>query len=258
MDHYLKNLPNYISELFDKIARENEFENFTVQMNLGSKPGDGFGGEILSITISENDCAKKLDLVCKIAPLNKIRRKEMCSGLNFRNEALWYDHIEPLFAQFQAERNLPLSDQFRSSPKCYATLIDDENERYVIVLEDLRPLKFEMWNKAKLAPIENLRMTMCELGKLHALSFAIKDQCPTEFANLKKIKNVRLEMTLSDTMKQLMRNTVNLTVASLEREEHKSIARYLIDNSEHYWKQFFDVGANNDFGVLCHGTTIFY
>lgn len=254
---YLKNLPAYIHELFTKIAHENAFKNFTIQINQGSKPGDGFGGEILSVAILENESDKRLDLVCKIAPFSQNRRAEMSSSLFFRNEALWYEHFMPIFAKFQAEKNLSPTDQFRCIPKCYATLIDEENERYVIILEDLRPSKFEMWNKAKLPPIENLRMTLRELGKFHGLSFALKDQRPTEFEQFKLPHYGRLEILKSEVMKKMTAQSLESTVNSLKRDEHKTIARYLGNNMIRCLKEYYEDGANSGFGVLCHGTSIF-
>lgn len=250
---YLNNLPDYIHELFQKIARENLFKNFTVELDEGSKPGDGFGGEILSVAIVEHGSEKRLDLVCKIAPYSRNRRIEMCSGLFFRNEALWYDRLMPILAKFQTNKQLSPTDQFRCSVKCYATLIDDENERYVIILEDLRPRKFRMWNKAKLAPIENLRMTLRELGKLHGLSYALKDQRPDEFKQFKEPQNGRLKMLQSEKMKKMLAETLESTVSSLKKDEHKNIARHLVQNIDSCLKEFYEGGANRGFGALCHG-----
>lgn len=251
---YLKNLPTYIDDLLTKIAHENAFKKFTAQINQGSKPGDGFGGEILSVVILDNDGDKRLNLVCKIAPFSQNRRAEMSSSLFFRNEAIWYERFMPIFEKFQTEKNLSLSDQFRCSPKCYATLIDDENERYVIILEDLRPMKFEMWNKAELPPIENLRMTLCELGKFHGLSYALKDQRPNEFEQFKLPHYARLELLKSDVMKKMTAQSIDSTVDTLKCSEHKNIARYLLSNIVNCLTEYYEEGANSGFGILCHGT----
>lgn len=250
---YLKNLPNYVHDLLNKIAQENGFKNYTVEIDQGSKPGDGFGGEILSVAILERESVKRLDLVCKIAPFSRNRRIETCSSIFFRNEALWYDQLMPILEKFQTEKNLSTEDQFRCSAKCYATLVDDENERYVIILEDLRPSKFRMWDKVKLAPIENLRMTLRELGKLHGLSYAFKDQRPAEFEQFKQPQNSRLKMMDSEKVKQMTAENIDATVNSLKKDEHKKIARHLANNMQRYLKEFYEGGANRGFGTLCHG-----
>lgn len=76
-------------------------------------------------------------------------------------------------------------DQFLSFPKCYATVANEDNEdseQYAVILEDLRPQGFKLWDKKKPTPIENARLVMRELGKFHGLSIAMKDQKPQEFS----------------------------------------------------------------------------
>lgn len=122
-------LPDHAHELFAKIAQENGFNNFSVKISAGSQPGDGFTSEIFSIKICENKSAKQLELVCKIAPSNENRRKEFQSNHLFKHEALFYQKFMPTLQKLQEEKQLSKSDQFRSHPKCYGAIIDDENER---------------------------------------------------------------------------------------------------------------------------------
>lgn len=63
------------------------------------------------------------------------------------------------------------------------------NGKNMIILENLRSQKIKMWDKAKVSTIENVRLVMNELGKLHALSFAPKDQKPNEFAKIFLFRN---------------------------------------------------------------------
>lgn len=122
-------LPDYAHEIFAKIARENGFNNFSVEINPGSQPGDGFTSELFSIKISENKSTELLELVCKIAPANANRRREFSSDNLFKNEALFYQTLMPILTKFQEEKQLSRGDQFQSYPKCYGAIIDDENER---------------------------------------------------------------------------------------------------------------------------------
>lgn len=122
-------LPDYAYELFAKIARENGFYNYSVEISAGSEPGDGFTSEIFSIKICENKSIKQLKLVCKIAPANENRRKEFQSNNLFQHEALFYQKFVPMLEKLQEEKQLTKEDQFHSHPKCYGAIIDDENER---------------------------------------------------------------------------------------------------------------------------------
>lgn len=66
-----KQVPDYALDFFAKIARDNGFNKFSMDINSGSKPGDNFASKILSVKISEDNSARKLELMCKIAPSNK-------------------------------------------------------------------------------------------------------------------------------------------------------------------------------------------
>lgn len=183
-------LPKYVQVLLDQIVNENGFRDYSMEIKQGSQVGDGFLSELSSISIMEKETDKRLDVVCKIAPFNKNRRKEFFSNVVFDREAVFYNKVMPIFARFQEEKNLQADDQFRSYPKCFAAVADDESEQYVVILEDLRPQGFSMWNKAIAAPIENMRLVMREIGKFHGISIAFKDQVFHSFTSLDRIYGV--------------------------------------------------------------------
>lgn len=249
----VKSLPSYVYELLTKIAHENGLSGYSVYVNHCSQPGDGFTSELFRISISENKSDKKLDLVCKVPPSSEKYREEFFSDVVFKNEALFYNKLMTNFAKFQENKNLKKHDQFLAYPKCYGTIIDDENQRYVIILEDLRPLGFEMWNKAKPVPIENARLTMSELGKFHGLSFAMKDQNPDQFAEIKQIKNNFGEGLKTENMSGMFANVLEYAIQLLKSEDHKTIIRHVKSNITRYSEDCFDDKASDRFGVLCHG-----
>lgn len=252
MDH--KNLPNYVYELLTKIANLNGFTDYSVHVNDGSQPGDGFSSSLFRTSISENKSDKKLDLVCKVVPSSKKHRQEFFSDNAFKNEARFYHKLMPILAKFQENKNLSKHDQFLAYPKCYGSIIDDEHERYVIILEDLCPFGFEMWNKAKPTSIENVRITMHELGKFHGLSFALKDQKPDEFAEFKQIKNIYREAFQSEKVQGMFLNVLDHAIHLLKNDEHKTIVQHVKCNIERYSEDCLNDEVSDRFGVLCHGT----
>lgn len=249
----MEQLPSYVRELITKIANDNAFTNYSVNVSSGSEPGDGFASELFRITICEHKSDKKLNLVCKIAPENKKYREEFFSNTTFQNEADFYTKHMPKLAKFQQDRNLSEHNQFQGYPKCYGTIIDEENDRYAIVLEDLRPFGFKMWDKSKPVPVANARLTMRELGKFHGLSLAMKDQCPDEFAEMKQIQNIFREAFQSEKLVGMFEKDLNRTVELLKKEEHKTILNHVKNNLIRYSESCFDEKASDRFGVYCHG-----
>lgn len=81
------------------------------------------------------------------------------------------------------------SDSFSSFAKVYASKNDDENEIYILIMEYLRAKMYEMWTRSKVIEIEQKLLILRELGKLHAVSFAMKDQQPNEFEQYKQLKD---------------------------------------------------------------------
>lgn len=250
-----KKLPEYVNELFTKIAQENGFtRSFSMEISTGSELGDGFSSEIFRITMSDEGKVEKLHLVCKIAPSNVNFRREFLLDENFRREALFYENFMPILAKFQEEKQLPFDDQFRAYPKCYGTIIDDVNERYVIVLEDLKSFGFKMWSRAKPTTIENARMTMRELGKFHGLSMAMKQQMPNEFDAIKKVKSFDEYRLKSQHIVNMIQDSYEQAINALRNPNHKSILRHFQNNIRQSILHCFDEKAIDRFGVLCHGT----
>lgn len=248
-------LPDMVKEMFGKIAQENGFGDYSLEVNPGCKPGDGYLSELFRITIynEETNNKKKLDLVCKIAPSTENNGMDSFGATTFRNEALFYEKIMPIFTKFQNEKNVPNDDQYRSLPKCYATLIDDERQRYVIVLEDLRPHGFQMCDKSKLTPIENLRLTMRELGKFHGLSIAMKNQRPDEFAVVMQAKDMMKVLFETESIREMFAGVFDNTITSLRKEGHKIIMRNLKDNMLKYVETCLDEEKSDELAALCHG-----
>lgn len=219
--------------------------------------GEGSGSELFSANVSEPLTHKKLNVVCKIASFDGNRRRNFQSSVNFAREAVFYDKIVPTFLKFQQEKHLPKSDRFLSHPKCYETLIDHHNEQYAIILDDVRQHGFQIWNKFDSAPIENMRLLMQELGKLHGISFAMKDQRLAEFAEFKNLTDTFSTFTQAKLVRDRFNDSFDLAMKSLKKEEHKDIVRDVKENFSKYLEYCVNNETTDRFGVLSHGNSLF-
>lgn len=244
-------LPQYFYELLDRILRANDFNEYSIEIKPGA--GEGCGTELFGIHVTERTFKKTLSVVCKMAKLDEIQRKNFPPSTNFERETHFYDKIVPMFLNFQQVKNLPRIDQFHSHPKCYGTIKDHDKEQYAIVLEDLRQRGFRMWDKFNSVPIENMRSLIREIGKLHGISFALKDQRPHEFAPLKNLTDTLRIFT----EKQILRNILNVSfdraIKSLAKEDHKNIIRDIKENFSEYLEYCVDNNTTKRFAVLSHG-----
>lgn len=246
--------PKFISDLLHEIIKENGFRDYSVEVKQGSQIGDGFMSELSSITITENYSEKQLHLVCKMAPLNENRRKEFRSDMVFGREVTFYNKLMPSFTKFQQEKNVPENDQFRAFPKCYGAVADDEKEEHFIFLEDLRPQGFKMWNKAKVAQIENVRLAMREIGKFHGISIAMKHQRPEVFSEYQELSDILKKFLESSNMQDMFNSSYDRAIVTLKKEEHKNIFRGIRENVLAYFDGCTSKERARKFGVIVHGT----
>lgn len=185
-------LPEFLVALLTKIAEQEGFTNHTLDVSAGSNHGDGFLAVIKRVIVSgtRNGKPDSLPLICKLMPTSKARREQFNSDAVFIREAFMYSQVLPAFAEFQKEKGLSGKDGFCEYPKCYGTMDDKENDRFVIVLEDLKASGYQMFDKFNAADSNHVKLFVESLGKLHAVSFAMKDQRPELFAKFKDLKDV--------------------------------------------------------------------
>lgn len=88
------------------------------------------------------------------------------------------------FEEFQLSKGvIPNENGFNESAQCYFSISEELSES--LFLEDLRNRQFEMIDYRK-EPItfDHVSLVMKSLAKLHALSFALKEQQPKKFKEL--------------------------------------------------------------------------
>lgn len=247
-------LPQYVKNLLQSIAKENGFSDYSIEINHSSKPNKGVAGELFRLQICENNNeSKKLELICKVAPNNAEYRKQFCINELFKCEALFYNKLMPAFAKFQEAQCIPLNDQFRCYPKCYGTSIDSAKEEFAIILEDLQPREYDSWPKFQLSPVQNLRMSMHELGKFHALSYTIKNQQPNEFADYKQMKIIWWKFCQSEDMRAVFTQAIERAIDTLTTNQHRNILRHVKNNFMLYLKDCLLPEGGSCFKVICHG-----
>lgn len=250
-----KELASYAHRLLHKIAKEHGFRSYSIHDVCASQPGESVAGEIFRILISEtkHDKRLQLELVCKVPPFDKQLFNELNLSVAFEREILFYSQLMPAFVEFQKEKNLLESEQFRCYPKCYGTWMDSEKEEYAIVLEDLRPRGFRKVEKSKLLQWEQLKLAMIELGKFHGLSFAMKDQKPNAFCEYKNLTDLSISLCQSASMQAAFENAFDRAIKSLKSEEHQNIIRHVKSNFSQYTMDCFDTTCMDRFKVVGHG-----
>lgn len=252
-------LPQYVIALLDNIAASERLSNYTIELQSGSKHGDGFLGVMVSVVLNglrhqNNATAKdKLHLLCKLAPDNPARRAAFLSDEVFAREVLAYNKILPLFAEFQREKGLTPGDGFSSYPKCYAAICDVPNNQFVVIMEDLRPQRFVMWPKDLPLTAQHMFAVVEQLAKFHAISFALKDQRPEAIAPFTQIDELLIQFFERCTMGKTMQSSLDRVLGVLTDAKHIAIAGELKLKMMDTLKECAGADAGGPHGVLSHG-----
>lgn len=254
-------LPEYIRDLLNNIAKSEGFQlGHKIELKSGSNHGDNFLGVMVSATISGtrsvNDrvsSSDKLHLLCKLAPSNAARRIEFRTDIVFTREAFAYNTILPMLVDFQREKGLTTDECFAAFPKCYVAIADNEKNQHVIIMEDLRPKQFVMWPKNILLPAQHSYMVVEGLAKLHAVSFALKDQRPAEYAKLKDLNDLMAIFFENGTWREMIGASFKRAIDALDREEHRKILEDVKANITELFDDCIKGDVCEPFGAVGHG-----
>lgn len=177
-------LPEFVRQSAIRAAVNLGFtpDKFHVRFEAGSNC-DGLVGEIHRVTITEGD--RQEDLFCKIPPLSAARREEFNSMTLFEREIFLYSTVLPAMFEFQRDKQVRETEGFFNVPKCYLTLFDADSEESVILMENLSNKGYRMGKKVEPVDLDHARLVMTNLGRLHGLSLALKDQQPDLFEKFK-------------------------------------------------------------------------
>lgn len=255
-----KVLPEYLLQQLQRIAKDNDFIAYKIDQDEGSKHGDGFMAELVSVTITDHSPNSKKDplhLICKLMPSSPARRKLFSAVRAFEREVYMYNIVLPIFYKFQAHKDMQFS-AFSSYPKCYYAIADATNDQYAIIMQNLRSVGFEVVDKMKKLSFENVDSVMRELGRLHAISFALRDQQPEVFDQFRAIDDIMLDMiTTADDMGKIINSCYENTIKMFgDSDDEAKVKKCLIKMAE-TWKiqmhECSDPNVAEPFSVVTHG-----
>ncbi|XP_053670921.1 uncharacterized protein LOC128721219 [Anopheles nili] len=211
----------YIAAGLRDVAREQGFTEglYTLENESGSNMGDGFVGQLLKVFIREAN--RELVVLCKLLPDNELRRQQGIALFERESEA--YMDILPLLLKFQREKSLEQGMPiFDNVPRCYYAKTTFDKLESVIIMEDLRLQAYRMWNKANPVDFDHARLLMTTLGRLHAISFAMKEQQPVEFERCRNYTDSMFRMMdeyPAGSFEKMMVGMCNRAIDSLEQHD---------------------------------------
>lgn len=163
-----------IRDLLAPVLSKLNIDDYILDISDGKSKGDGYSGEAYTVKVKQK--SEETCLFAKLAERNDEYRKFVDIKLAYINEVAFYTETFPVLDEFQREKQVRQPVQIA---KCYATSVKEKEE--ALILEDLRVAGFGMWNRKKPLDEAHLSFALKNYGKLHALSFALRDQHPEKF-----------------------------------------------------------------------------
>ena len=249
---YQKALKDIIKDRF--VA---SFEECKVVMSAASAKGDNYLGVLHRASIKDPK-GKELNVVIKIPPSSAARREQFSVRQCFLRESQFYDSVYPMFKKFQEDKGIDVEkDGFYEVPSCYKSLTEDPCEG--LFLEDLKVSGFEMFDRFKDVTVDHVNRVMESLGKLHALSFAIKDQKPELIAPYKEMKDffVQGKQSARESIKtwfeSLKKQAAGAVNGSINEDLKQKFHDILKDNFIEMLEPCINGSAAEPYSVICHG-----
>ncbi|XP_026461439.1 uncharacterized protein LOC113363176 [Ctenocephalides felis] len=175
-------------------------------------------GIVYKLTIActkKNGTKDQRHLICKIPPSNAARREQFKSRICFERETYMYLKVLPEFALLQKE--LGCKTRFDGYANCIAA--GEENLDEFVLMEDLRYQDFLMFDRHQKLDLNHVALVMQELGKYHALSFAMKDQKPELFKKLADFKDVFFDGVLNEGFNTYINTLVDKAQNTLDEDD---------------------------------------
>ncbi|XP_019846596.2 uncharacterized protein LOC105228300 isoform X2 [Bactrocera dorsalis] len=245
-----------LTALQQLLERQFSSKSFTYELLPATEKGENYIGIVYRVSVKLNtSCGVRLsNIILKMAPRNSTRRKQFFIRPCFLREALAYEEFLPMIENFQRNKGLAEEYCFHEYAKCFYTSTDELEE--VVFLEDLSLQEFGVFDRFDDFQFEHIATVMRTYAKLHALSFAIKDQQPKALDKFRKIEDIFLQHKDVSNLNIYFEGLKRTALACLEQESDKY--RQILD--KFFKRPFFEIFSDlidgnkyEPYAVLCHG-----
>lgn len=256
------NLPAHLLSHLADVAKVEGLGEYTIEHEPSTKPGDGFMSEMLAITLVGKETntdadklltQKRVPLICKLQPTSSVRQEQFSSSIMFEREVFVYNRLLPLLVRLQRHHKLTEETGFYSFPKCYVAAMDVFNDESLIIMQDLRADGYALLDKSKPIGLEAATLFVQQLGRLHGLSFVLREQRPEVFADFIEIKDHFNALIYSNSAKSMFDSCYDRPSRLLEKPEDVEFMRKLRANWQQIMKESVDPTRMGRFAVFGHG-----
>jgi thiamine kinase-like enzyme len=234
------------------VLKKENLENYSIDISGSTEKGDGYIGDVTFVDVrgtTNTNEKKSYEFVIKSGKKSSQLREMIPVRNAFENEIYFYNEILPVFREFQAEKGI--TDPFDNTPKFYDSIIEEEME--VLILGNMKTNGYSLHDRFDPMDQEHIRKIIKVYGKLHAISFALRDQKPEVFKELGGKLTDMMKLSAKYIKPKEDRNTYeDIIKIAKEKKEDDVVAKLNILNER--TKRLNEITDPNDpYAVILHG-----
>jgi thiamine kinase-like enzyme len=234
------------------VLKKENLENYSIDISGSTEKGDGYIGDVTFVDVrgtTNTNEKKSYEFVIKSGKKSSQLREMIPVRNAFENEIYFYNEILPVFREFQAEKGI--TDPFDNTPKFYDSIIEEEME--VLILGNMKTSGYSLHDRFNPMDQEHIRKIIKVYGKLHAISFALRDQKPEVFKELGGKLTDMMKLSAKYIKPKEDRNTYeDIIKIAKEKKEDDVVAKLNILN-ERAKRQNEITDPNDPYAVILHG-----
>lgn len=232
-----------VRELLHSIAKEQNFQNYELEVSPLTTGGANYSSVLYIATISR-DGEDDLHLFIKVAAMSQEMREQVSMAV-YETEKIVYTDLRQAYQQIEKKHNVP-EEHWLYLPKYYGSNVTPLEE--MLVLENMAAKGFVTHDRFKSIDWEYASKAVTELAKLHALSIAFQREYPEEF---KRIKDKHISDWMSEDMFKTFWGTGVKYALDVLDEENKNYFKKFLDYVDFptYKKQYVPLRVE----VITHG-----
>ncbi|XP_047987288.1 uncharacterized protein LOC125227114 [Leguminivora glycinivorella] len=235
--------------LLDKIAKEQNYVNNTVDQKEISAEGANITSALLLTTIRAED-KPDLKLFTKVALLNDHVRQVTPLPCPFTTELFFYTKLKNQYEMIEEKHNIQEDDGVRM-PKLYG--YHDEYLSEIVVLEDLVAQRFTNFDRQQTAELEYVTAAIDLMAKFHALSLAFHNEDPVSFE--KASDSLAVDVSQMESLAPLMLTKIKTKAiaAAAEGENREKLEKFFDQQGSSLFDIWMDLFSKKNRNILVHG-----
>lgn len=240
-----------IDNILSQVAENEGIRNYEFNFGEKNEAFAGFIGDFVFVKLNDKDSEKELDLAIKLSHREESQRERVPTRTTFENEAHLYTKFWPELSKFQKSHKI--TKPFDSIGKCYTWSLEKNHE--YIVMQNLKNQGYGLFPKTYSFTYEDSKLIFQTYARYHAISFAMRQQCPEKLQEVfDSTHNVYEEICSTENFASVLTTVVKDNLQILETANDEEITKQFLPYAENSMDLFRSVlNYKGKYPVLTHG-----